>query len=222
MRLLDLFCGAGGAAMGYHCAGFDVVGVDIEPQPNYPFEFHQADALEWDDFDGFDVVHASPPCQFAVSVSRRWRGKGTRADSHPNLIPATRQLLRAAGVPYVIENVEAASPHLENSVKLCGATLGLQQSRHRLFEIGGGPLILVTPCACRGQEFLGVYGSKPDGRWIRRDTLGRKRNFIVSSLAEGQSLLGIDWMTWDELREAIPPAYTEFIGRQLADQLVAA
>src|SRR6185312_3124266 len=116
-RLLDLFCGAGGAAMGYHRAGFDVVGVDIEDQPHYPFRFVKADALTalgevggmW---TGFDAIHASPPCQFATNMSNRWRGTGGTADVHLNLLTPVRELLRAIGLPYVIENVPGAKKHM--------------------------------------------------------------------------------------------------------------
>src|SRR6476660_7498674 len=103
-RLLDLFCGAGGAAMGYHRAGFEVAGVDIKPQPHYPFEFHQADAMTYP-LDGFDVIHASPPCQAFTQMSARWRGKGGKADSHEDLLTPILEKLASNRVPYIVENV---------------------------------------------------------------------------------------------------------------------
>lgn len=116
-RLLDLFCGAGGAAVGYHRAGFDVVGVDIKPQPNFPFEFHQADALGFP-LEGFDVIHASPPCQAHTAMSNRWRGAGGKADERVDLIPETRAMFQFSSIPYVIENVRGAT--LRDPIELTG------------------------------------------------------------------------------------------------------
>src|SRR4051794_5410435 len=143
-RLLDLFCGAGGAARGYQRAGFHVVGVDNRPQPRYAGdEFVQADALEWDDFDGFDAVHASPPCQLWAEGSR-WHG-----NSHPDLITPLRPLLEQSGLPYIIENVPEAP--LRRDVVLCGTQFGLQAEgfevrRHRAFELNWPLGTLVPPC----------------------------------------------------------------------------
>lgn len=210
-RLLDLFCGAGGAAMGYHRAGFDVVGVDLDPQPRYPFEFHRMDALSlpaWLIAHGFDAVHASPPCQ-EVSSTRHLRDAQGKKGRTVNLIPETRALLRATGLPYVIENVPRAP--LLDPVWLCGSMFGLAVERgplrrHRGFE--SNVLLLSLPDTHRQQgRPLGVYGSM-------RDDIPRGGR-TVESLAEGQALMGIDWMPWGDLVEAIPPAYTEFIGRQL-------
>ncbi len=216
--------------MGYHRAGFEVVGVDIAPQPHYPFEFVQMDALgfmrdgcwRWHEFYApFDAIHASPPCQAHTTLSRRWRGQGTGADSHEDLIGATRNLLEQTGLPYVIENVEGARPKMGGRlVKICGATVGLRQSRHRLFECGGW-ICLVPPCGCRGREFKNVLGAKPDGRWLRKKADGTRANFVVSSIDEGREVMGIDWMDWRELCEAIPPAYTELIGHQLMQHVRA-
>lgn len=224
-RLLDLFSGAGGAAVGYARAGFKVVGVDHVAQPNYPFPIVVADALEWlekwvlSGHETFDAIHASPPCQAFTTMSGRWRNQETKADGHQDLIAATRELLEEAGLPYVIENVEGASHSLTgNVVKICGATVGLKQSRHRLFECGGW-FALVPPCSCRGREFKSVIGKYPDGRWLWRRPDGRVTNYVVSSLEEGQELLGIDWMNWRELAEAVPPAYTELLGEQLMHQV---
>jgi DNA (cytosine-5)-methyltransferase 1 len=147
-RLLDLFSGAGGAAVGYHRAGFEVVGVDLHPQPHYPFEFHQADAMTYP-LDGFDAIHASPPCQ-AYSVANNIHG---RAD-HPMLIPSVRERLLATGLPYVIENVPRGP--LINPVTLCGLTFGLNVKRHRLFE--SNVFMLSPPCTGHVGDWLLVFG----------------------------------------------------------------
>ena len=157
-RLLDLFCGAGGAAMGYHRAGFDVVGVDIRPQPRYPFEFHQADALEFL-LDGFDAIHASPPCQAHTALSVMWNAR-----EHPNLIPETRRLILEIGLPYVIENVVGARRELDHPVEICGAALGLgtathQLARHRLFECSFPAM--VPPCARPMADARDLWRSRP-------------------------------------------------------------
>lgn len=141
-KLLDLFCGAGGAAMGYYRAGFDVVGIDIEPQPFYPFEFIQADALEPPvRLDDFAMTHASPPCQAYVAMSNRWRGAGGLADQRPDLVGAVRDMLETSGRPYVIENVRGAP--LRNALTLTGEMFGLRVHRPRLFECS--PFILAPP-----------------------------------------------------------------------------
>ena len=215
-RLLDLFCGAGGAAMGYSRAGFEVVGVDINPQPHYPFEFHQADALTFP-LDGFDAIHASPPCQ-AYTVANNIHGR----DDHPDLLPATRQRLVASGVQWIIENVPGAP--MENYVTLCGLALGLGVKRHRQFETS---FMIWNPPPCphgHPGDWVSVFGhtvlerghvvgkAKGGGNTIKRRHLGTDR---------GREAMGIDWMTRDELSEAIPPAMTEFIGRQLVAHLDA-
>lgn len=203
-RLLDLFCGAGGAAVGYSRAGFEVVGVDIKPQPRYPFEFHQADALTYP-LDGFDVVHASPPCQrYSMAV----RNQG-RPDDWPDLVPPMQR--RLGGRDYVIENVPGAP--LQHPVTLCGSMFGLgtdelELRRHRLFECS--PFLLAPPCNHDGRVSIGVYGHGTP-TWHRKK-LGRN-----VSTDEMREAMGIDWMTRDELSQAIPPAYTEWIGRQLLD-----
>ena len=208
-RLLDLFCGAGGAGMGYHRAGFEVVGVDINPQPRYPFEFHQADALEFP-LDGFDVIHASPPCQAFTALSNRWRGAGGVADAHEDLIAPTRDRLQ--GRRYVIENVHGAP--LLCPIVLTGEMFGLRVYRPRLFECV--PFMLAPDKPPRQRDPVAVYG-KPDGRllWRRKD--GTEQH--ASDLETGSAAMGIDWMEWDELKESIPPAYTEYIGRQLLNVL---
>lgn len=215
-RLLDLFCCQGGAAMGYHRAGFDVVGVDIEPQPRYPFEFVQADALEYlvDNWRNFDAVHASPPCQ---AYSDMKSAPNARA-GHPQLIEPTRTRLAATGLPWVMENVEGAP--LANPVTLCGSMFGLgvpgyQLRRHRLFEASTGVLIRTPECAHSG-AVIGVYGGHVRSRSDYRggaDFAGQDRPAL------GRQAMGIGWMTMDGLSQAIPPAYTEFIGTQLLDHL---
>ncbi len=197
--LLDLFCGAGGCAVGYHRAGFDVVGVDIRPQPRYPFPFVQADALRPPfDLTKFAVIHASPPCQ-RYSVAGNING-GQR---HPDLVAATRDQLVSTGKPYVIENVPGAPLHFPLTV--CGLSLGLRVKRHRLFESN---VMLFAP-ACQGHasgDWVTVFGggapAVADNR--RRAPVGAARQ-----------AMGIDWMSRGELSQAIPPAYTEWIGKQL-------
>ena len=207
-RLLDLFCGAGGAAVGYHRAGFDVVGVDIKPQPHYPFEFHQADALTFP-LDGFDAIHASPPCQAYTSMRRLGKNAGRDA---PELVEPTRARLIVSGRPWVMENV-VGSPLL-NPLRLCGSSFGLGVRRHRLFESSG--LIFGLPCRHDLQpEPVAVYGDHPQQPGDKTYRVRRAR-----TLAEGQAAMGIDWMPWRPLTQAVPPAYTEWIGARLIANLV--
>ena len=221
-RLLDLFCGAGGAAMGYHRAGFDVVGVDIEPQPNYPFEFWQANALEVLQEDGhwsrFDAIHASPPCQAYSEGGRRYPEKQA---SHPRLIKPTRELLSATGLPWVMENVIGAKDQLRDPVMICGASVGLTRlQRHRLFETNW--TLLVSPCTCRAYpkgNRLGVYGDRPDGRYL--NSLYKDGARAPRGLEEAREAMGMDWADWHGTKEAIPPAYTELIGYQLLQHIRA-
>jgi DNA (cytosine-5)-methyltransferase 1 len=229
-RLLDLFCGAGGAAMGYHRAGFDIVGVDIKPQPHYPFEFVECDALDYlriliDSESGwgtdlrvveFDVIHASPPCQAHTTMSNRWRNAGGRADEHVNLIPPTRELLEQTELPWVIENVPGAKPHLRSPVVLNGPNVGLYRlARPRLFEAN---FMILVPNYQKVVDPIGVYGKAPDGRLLFRRADGTEQR-AARSLEEGREVIGIDWMEWRELCEAIPPAYTELIGHQLMQHI---
>lgn len=213
-RLLDLFSGAGGAAMGYHRAGFDVTGIDIEPQPNYPFEFIQADAMQYVAEHGheYNAIHASPPCQ-GYSTMTADHGR------HPLLIAVTRILLQHFHLPYVIENVEGARNHLRHPVRMCGSTFGLKVRRHRYFE--SNALIMAHGfCAHDGQGVpVGVYGDHPERRIHLRPNGGGSRGRKARDLAEANEAMGIDWMTWKELTESIPPVYTEWIGGQLIEQL---
>ncbi len=216
LKLLDLFCKAGGAAMGYHRAGFEVVGVDIDPQPRYPFEFHQADALTYP-LDGFDVIHASPPCQ-AYCALKTMRNKR----EHPELINSTRDKLNNSGKPWIIENV-FGSP-LVNPIMLCGSHFncnsgGYYLRRHRYFE--SNFLLLAASKCSHNHPTVGVYGCKA------RDIAKEKRHYAKPKETRGKPIgvvlskeiafgaMGIDWMNQKELSQAIPPAYSEFIGRQL-------
>lgn len=210
MRLLDLFCGAGGAAMGYHRAGFDeIVGVDINPQPNYPFEFIRANALERSDFGGFDLVHASPPCQSYSAL------KGLIGEIRPALVEPVRDLLAASGVPHVIENVVGAP--LVDPIRLCGSSFGLGVWRHRLFELSF-PVALVPPCShYHHPKPVDVTGTGGPSSKPRTDGGGVSRK--PRSLEHARQSMGVDWMTRRELSEAIPPAYTEWIGTQFLNLL---
>ena len=219
-KLLDLFCGAGGAAMGYHRAGFDVTGVDNRPQPRYPFPFIQADAMTFP-LDGFDAIHASPPCQAFTQMSARWRGKGTKADIHPDLLTPTLAILRTLGLPYIVENVQGAKAHMRATLVLHGGMFRLGVHRPRLFEANVLILAVRTP---QTLSPLGVYGAKPDGHTTYRyrnngNYKGKSLIRTAKSVEEAREAMGIDWMTWDEIREAIPPAYTEYIGVQLLEHL---
>lgn len=207
MKLLDLFCKAGGASHGYFLAGFDVVGVDIEPQPNYPYTFYQGDAIGFVKEHGheFDAIAASPPCQRYSTMTRDH-------SKHPDLIGPTRDALVSTGKPYVIENVQGAKNHMVDPVKYCGSSFGLGVRRHRLFE--SNVSLTPPPCAHGSQgQAVGVYGVMESRTYLRPDGSGRGRK--AQSLAEAQEAMGIYWMTWKELTQAIPPAFTEHIGRQL-------
>jgi len=212
--LLDLFCGAGGAAMGYHRAGFDVVGVDIAPQPHYPFKFEQADAMTWP-LDGYDAIHASPPCQAHSLLTYAARTR----EQHPDLLTPTRSRLRDSGLAYVIENVPGA-PML-NYITLCGTSFGLvapgwELWRHRQFEANWPWPVLLPGCAHRQRALVaGVYGG---GGYVAP---AERKHGKSSSAAVRRQVMGIDWMNRCELSQAIPPAYTEFVGRQLFQAIMA-
>jgi DNA (cytosine-5)-methyltransferase 1 len=213
-RLLDLFCCAGGAGVGYSRAGFEIVGVDIDPQPNYPFEFIQADALTLNTkfIASFDVVHASPPCQSYSDLAKR-NGNG---HAWPRLIDPVRNMLVRSGLPYVIENVDGAP--LRDPVVLCGTMFpGLRVLRHRLFESN---FLLLAP----------NHGKHPKVHTFdrRKSHFGKTddmRDFVQvtgggnCTIAAARDAMGINWMTKNELNEAIPPAYTQWIGKQLLAHL---
>ncbi len=210
-RAADLFCGAGGAGMGLHRAGFDVEGWDIRQGLIYPFERHIANALDAD-LSGFDFVWASPPCQAHTALKTMHNAK-----AHANLIPATRAKLNAWGGPWVIENVEGAP--LQNPVLLCGTMFGLgtgdaQLRRHRLFE-SNIPLKVEHQCKHQGRT-IGVYGGG-HGVSLHRHQRGEK----VFTADQEREAMGIGWMTVDELSQAIPPAYSEYLGRQIMAHLKA-
>jgi DNA (cytosine-5)-methyltransferase 1 len=233
-RLLDLFCCEGGAAVGYARAGWDVYGVDIDERDAYPFPFHKASAIvvmslllagegiEFRSVDGntelltlsdFSAVHASPPCQVFSTIT-----PDSARKNHLNLIPVIRELLILSGLPYVIENVEGAKSALLSPMKLCGSSFGLRVRRHRYFE--SNVWLVSLPCEhARQGRPVGVYGDHPqdDSEYRRPD--GTLRGNKAVSLADAQDAMGMPWATWRGCTEAIPPAYTEFLGHQLADSL---
>lgn len=201
MRALDLFCGAGGASMGLHRAGFEVVGVDIELQPHYPFTFVQADALRPPfDLSGVDLIWASPPCQ---KYSIATRNIGT-AEGTPDLLGPTRVILESSGVPWIIENVPGAP--MRADVVLCGCMFGLPIRRRRLFELSAGRFDGLVPSHNHEQVPIGVYGNGTPS-W-HRGKLGRN-----IGAGEWRDAMGIPWMVKTELSQAVPPAYAEFLGR---------
>ena len=254
MRLLDLYCGAGGAAVGYHRAGFDeIVGVDIAPQPRYPFEFVQADALEFlaDHGHEFDAIHASPPCQgYSIMHNLPW----LRGRDYPLLILPVMEMLDGLGKPYVVENVMGArhgskglrkrglEAHGLKAGWLCGGMFGKPFFRHRLFATNW---FWLAPGHSKHQRVIKA-GRMLKGRANQvayRESAGRDSGGLTqpaNSFASGQrngahgngvgighakgwrlaaEAMGIDWMKRDELTQAIPPAFTEFIGRQLLEAL---
>jgi len=204
-KILDLFCGAGGCAVGYFRAGFDVVGVDINPQPHYPFEFHQADAMQYP-ISGFDAVHASPPCQGYSSMTNL-----TSKRNHTQHIYELRRILEKQGCFYVIENVPAAKSHLIKPTMLCGTMFGLGVVRHRYFETN---FKLTTELVCNHSGQLYTVLTK-SCRFLN-DMRG------PSCHENGKKAMGIGWMNQFELGESVPPAYTEFIGKQLRAHVVCA
>lgn len=214
-KLLDLFCGAGGAAMGYYRAGFDVVGIDIKPQPRYPFEFHQADALEYCAARGaeFDAIHASPVCKGYSRLASLFKDR-----VYPDQIAAVRDVLKQTNKPYAIENVVGAP--LKNYVMLCGSMFGLRVYRHRIFECN--PPIYFSPMSCNH------WGKSSGNRAIKdrmRVTPNLKDFEILTVtghdfiLSDALKSMGIDWMDQAGISQAIPPAYTEFIGKYLLEYL---
>lgn len=213
-RLLDLFCGAGGAAMGYHRAGFEVVGADIKPQPRYPFEFHQADALgvlNGESMNGtmgyvaadFDAIHASPPCQ-AFTTARVIHGR-----EHPDLLTPTRELLKRTGLPWVIENVPGAP--MRPDLKLCGCQFPELRSengmlaRERWFEFHEPTYAMRAKC-WHPDPIISVFGHG---------------GHVYHGVEDWRAVMDIDWMTRDELAQAIPPPMTEYVGGFLMAEIKA-
>lgn len=209
-QILDLFCCAGGAAVGYAQAGFEVIGVDIKPQPNYPFPFIQSDALTLDSkfISLFDAIHASPPCQAYSDLAKR----NANADEWPRLIEPIREMLIRSGLPYVIENVDGA-PMLNPAV-LCGTMFSeLRVLRHRLFEAN----FTILPPAHKKHPKVHTF----DRRKSHFGKTNEWKDFVQvtgggnCTLAAARDAMGIDWMTKNEINEAIPPAYAKFVGEQL-------
>jgi DNA (cytosine-5)-methyltransferase 1 len=211
MKLLDLFSKAGGASMGYSLAGFEVIGVDIKKQKRYPFEFIQADALEVladkNYLKQFDVIAASPPCQ-THSATKHLRNAQGKSTSKIDLIPQTREALKDWGGFYVIENVPGAP--LIDAVTLCGSAFNLKVRRHRNFE--SNMQLTGTVCNHKSQgKPVGVYGSMKD------EIPGG--GHTAKTLEEARDAMGIDWMLWGDLVEAIPPIYTHFLGKQIVEAI---
>lgn len=221
--------------MGYSRAGFDVVGVDVASQKNYPFEFHQGDAIEYllAHHHEFDAIAGSPPRQlYSTMRVGLWQDR-----QHPDLIAPTRAAMMSTGKPYVIENVESARRLLVNPIMLCGTMFGLgtaegnQLRRHRYFECSfGWPM--TPPCQHNQYSAVPVYGGGQNGDYHnpprKAKTVGVYGHSGGQSVRDGvvnfnadkrREAMGIDWMTNSELSEAIPPAYTEFIGRHLLQSL---
>ena len=208
-RALDLFCKAGGVSVGLDRAGFDVVGVDIEKQPRYPFKFHQADALTFP-LDGFDFIWASPPCQGYSAMRHAPGAKGPA----PQLISDVRHRMPVNAF-WAIENVEEAAWDMRDPMKLCGSMFGLgaqgcQLQRHRLVETNF-PLS-VPACSHDDRPVVGVYGGHARRRAASAGGRGTRDVWKGGHKAAASEAMGIDWMTLGELSEAIPPAYAEFVG----------
>ena len=227
-RLLDLFCCGGGASWGYHEAGFDVVGVDIEPQPNYPFDFIQADATTFP-LDGFDAGAGSPPCQGYTPLN------AYNHLAYPDLVALTRARFEAAGLPYVIENVPQAPMPLADTldgaraVVLCGPMFGLKVYRERVFELGGGAYVSQPPhrdhvwlCARNGylptaaRPFMSIHGGKHSRAWQKAAAECLGTPWLIAGPGADALTAGIR-----EVCEAIPPAYTEYVGRSLVAAIEA-
>lgn len=225
MKLLDLFCGAGGAAMGYYRAGFDeIVGVDIKPQPRYPFTFVQGDALEYAAAHAheFDAIHASPPCQAYSTIAKQVRKMRPGMYEHPDMVAATRETMMRAGKSFVIENVPGAP--LVEPITLCGSSFGLDVRRHRCFELYGF-FLLAPPCSHHWQvprfrsldKRRGLKAVVPvHGGGQLAGVVGVHDHLNYAGEKQlRERAMGIDWMNPHELTQSIPPAYTQFIGEHL-------
>jgi DNA (cytosine-5)-methyltransferase 1 len=229
VRVLDLFCCAGGAATGYARAGYDVVGVDIDPQPHYPFPFIQLDALQVMRvlnrglsvhgfyLDDFDLIHASPPCQLFTMYNNVKSIKESTSEKYLNLIPQTGNLLLSSGKPYVIENVMGARKILRNPIRLCGTSFGIPVRRHRLFELGGWTNVSASPSCDHGRfterRFPGS-SNRPNGRTVCN--IGEYR----VPLTVQKECMTVDWkVTLRELSEMVPPPITQWIGEQFNEYM---
>ena len=207
MKLLDLFCGVGGASVGYAEAGFEVHGVDLKHGKRYPFTYLRADVLDVlmdnEYIQQFDVIHASPPCQ-THSITQHLRKAQGKSTNKLDLIPETRAALIASGKPYIIENVPG-SP-LINPIQLCGSSFGLKVRRHRLFESNMDLIGSVCDHKLQGRP-VGVYGSLND----QIPNGGR----TATTIDEARDAMGMQWAIWTELVEAIPPVFTKYLGEQV-------
>jgi DNA (cytosine-5)-methyltransferase 1 len=215
MKVLDLFCGAGGASTGYHRAGFEVTGIDVKHGKRYPFKYLRLDVreLQPSDLAEYDLIHASPPCQ-THSITRNLRIAQGNSTSKLDLLEPTRKLLEASGKPYIIENVPGAP--LINPVQLCGSSFKLKVRRHRHFESN----MKLVGSICNHKEQgkpVGVYGAMNDTAQGLDKTTGKYviGGSTAKTIEEAREAMGIDWMIWGELVEAIPPVYTEYLGRQV-------
>lgn len=211
MKLLDLFCCAGGAGMGCHRAGFDVVGVDLQLQPRYPFEFFQADALDYlrEHGNEFDAIHASPPCQAHSTLSAQWKNKGR---DYVDLIAPTRQLLIALGKPYVIENVMGAQSKMVKPKMLCGSMFAeLKVYRHRLFETS-----FDFPCP---EHYPHNDNTPKSGSGGISDKGYVSVAGNCNPIKYSREAMGVSWTNRRELSESIPPPYTQYIGKYLMEVL---
>jgi DNA (cytosine-5)-methyltransferase 1 len=207
MKLLDLYCGVGGASVGYARAGFEVTGIDLKHGKRYPYTYIRADVLEVikdiDYLRQFDVIHASPPCQ-THSITQHLRNAQGKSTSKIDLIPQTRQALIQSGVNYIIENVPG-SPLLD-PVQLCGSSFGLKVRRHRLFESNMPIKGSICNHKLQGRP-VGVYGSLNDEI--------PKGGKTATTIDEARKAMDMDWAIWTELVEAIPPAFTQYLGEQI-------
>jgi DNA (cytosine-5)-methyltransferase 1 len=217
-KLLDLFCGGGGASMGYHQAGYEVTGVDIKHRAEYPFEQITGDAMEMlkdkEFLSQFDVIHASPPCQVFTRARHLMKAQGNET-SKPDLVAATREALIEWGGIYVMENVPDAPM---DGVILCGSSFGLKVRRHRIFE--SNMELQTLPCNHKEQgKPVGVYGAMGDQPQGVDKSTGKYvyGGRVAKSIEEARDAMGIDWLKWQALKESIPPAYTKFVGEQIRD-----